>query len=36
LIDYLTNKTDKTDDAIDQVSDYEKLTEDQRLKYEKI
>jgi hypothetical protein len=36
LMDYFSNKVDKTDTSVDQVSDYEKLTEDQKNKYEKI
>jgi len=35
LLDYFSNKVEKTDDAVDQVNNYEKLSEEQKMKYEK-
>jgi len=35
-MDYFSNKVDKTNDAVDQVSNYEALTEEQRIRYEKL
>lgn len=34
LLDYFSNKVEKTDDAVDQVNNYEKLSEEQKMKYE--